>query len=153
MMYPRRDIRKVFKYPQGRQLRINGIVPTNLLAYPDLLGDNDQPCLIVLKDGNSTDLTVGRATGVESFVRDDDTGQESIELAIYNYNKRSGEFLQKGDSGSLIVDRLGRMVGGDVQGGLDTADGAPMWWLWPRIKAKYPYADLNHVAGWHQTLV
>ena len=55
MIYPRRDGRKAFKYPQGRQLRINGIVPKKLLAHPDLLGDNDHPRLIVLKDGNSTD--------------------------------------------------------------------------------------------------
>jgi len=115
--------------------------------------DDDQPCFIVLKDGNSTDLTVGRATGMESFVHDDDTGQESIELAIYNYDKRSGEFSQKGDSGSLIVDGLGRMVGllhsGTSKWGLDLADvtyATPMWWLWPRTKAKYPHADLNRVA-------
>ena len=54
---------------------------------------------------------------MESFVRDDDTGQEFIELAINNYDKRSGEFSQKGDSGSLIVDGLGRMVGAGTSKG------------------------------------
>ena len=151
-MYPRSDSRKAFKYPEGRQLRINGIVSRELLANPDLLDDNDHPCLIVVKDGNATDLTVGRATGMESFVRDDDTKEESTELAIYNYNKKSGVFSAKGDSGSLIVDGLGRMVGllhsGTSKAGLeaDVTYATPIWWLWPRIKAKYPHADLNRVA-------
>jgi len=39
MMYPHSG-RKAFKYPQGRQLRIYGIVPKELLAKPDLLGDD-----------------------------------------------------------------------------------------------------------------
>lgn len=89
MMYPRSNSRKAFKYPEGRQLRINGIVSKELLANPDLLDDNDQPCLIDVKDGNTTEFTVGRATVMDSFVRDDDTEEESVELAIYNYDKRS----------------------------------------------------------------
>lgn len=136
MMHPRRvDSRRAFKYPEGRQLRINGIVSKELLANPDLRDGNNQPCLIVLKDGNSTDLTVGRATGMESFVRDDDTEEESIEIAIYNYDK-SGGFSAQGDSGSLIVDGLGRMVGllhaGTSKGGVEWADvtyATPIWWL------------------------
>ena len=150
MMYPRSDSGTVFKYPENRQLRINGIVSKELLVKPDQRDDNNQPCLIVLKDGNTTDLTVGRATGMESFVRDDDTKEESKELAIYNYDKSSGVFSAKGDSGSLIVDGFGRMVGllngGTAKAGLKSADvtyAIPMYWLWPRIKAKYKYADLN----------
>jgi len=87
-MYPCNDSRKAFKYPEGRQLRINGIVSKELLVNPDLLNDNDLPCLIVPKDGDTTDLTVGCATGLESFVRDDGTEEESTELAIYKYNKK-----------------------------------------------------------------
>jgi len=149
MMYPRSDGRKAFKYPEGRQLKVNGIISKELLVDPDLLDCNDQPCLIVLKDGNTTGLTVGRATGMESFVRDDDTGDESIELAVYNYDRKSGVFSAKGDSGSLIVDGLGRMVGllngGSSKAGLvgtDVTYATPLWWLWLMIKAKYPHADL-----------
>ena len=151
-MYPRNDSRKAFKYPEGHQLRINGIISKELSVNPDPLDDNDLPCLIVLKDGDTTDLTVGRATGMESFVRDDDTEEESIELAVYNYDKKSGVFSAKGDSGSLVVDGLGRMVGllHDVtsKGGLDTADVSyvtPMHLPWPCIKARYKHADLNRV--------
>jgi hypothetical protein len=152
MMNPRNDSRKAFEYPTGRQLRVNGIVLKEPLLNPDLLDDNDMPCLIVLKDGNTTGLTVGRVTGIESFVRDDDTEEESIDLAVYNYDKKSGVFSAKGDSGSLVVDGRGRMVGllhaGTAKGGLDGADVTyvtPMYWLWPRITERYKHADLNRV--------
>ncbi|KAF8329369.1 uncharacterized protein EI90DRAFT_3017168 [Cantharellus anzutake] len=31
---------------------------------------NGEECLIVVKNGNATDVTIGRATGIESFVRE-----------------------------------------------------------------------------------
>ena len=110
-----------------------------------------QHCLIVLKDSCATDLTVGRYAGLESFLCDED-GVESIELAIYNYNKEAGAFSAKGDSGSLIFDGLGRMVGllhsGKSKGGSASAHvtyATPAWWLIGRIKANYPHADFNRI--------
>ena len=149
MMYPQSGGRTTFKYPENRQLRINGIVTRELLANPDLYDSEGQPCLIVLKDGCTTDLTVGRYAGLESFVCDE-AGVESIELAIYNYDKKAGAFSAKGDSGSLIFDSLGRKVGllhsEKWKGGLASAYvtyATPAWWLIGRIKAKYPHADFN----------
>ncbi|KAF8644044.1 hypothetical protein AX16_008712, partial [Volvariella volvacea WC 439] len=52
-----------FKYPEGRQLRIKGIVTKELLANPDLYNSEGQPCLIVGKDGCTDDLTL-RGPGV-----------------------------------------------------------------------------------------
>ena len=89
---------------------------------------------------------------MESFVRDDDTEEESTELAVYNYDKKSGVFSAKGDSGSVVVDGFGRMIcllhAGTSKGGLDRADVSyvtPVHLLWPRIKARYKHADLNRV--------
>ncbi len=51
--------------------------------------------------------------GLDSFLCDEG-GAESVELAIHNYDKKSGLPPAKGDSGSLIFDGfdgLGRMVG------------------------------------------
>jgi hypothetical protein len=134
------------------QLRINGIVTRELLANPDLYDSEGQPCLIVLKDGCATDLTIGRYAGLESFLCNED-GVESIELAIYNYDKKAGAFSAKGDSGSLIFDGLGRMVGllhsGQSRCGSARAYvtyATPAWWLIDRIKAKYPHADFNRTA-------
>jgi hypothetical protein len=56
---------------------------------------------------SNIDLTVGRATGMESFVRDDDTEEEPTELAVFNYDKKSGMFSAKGN----VVNGFGRVVG------------------------------------------
>ena len=85
-------------------------VTRELLANPDLYDSEGQPCLIVLKGGCATDLTVGRHAGLESFLCNKH-GVESVELAIYNYSKEADPFSAKGDSGSLIFDGLRRMVG------------------------------------------
>jgi hypothetical protein len=110
MFYPQSGGRTVFKFPPNCQLRINGCVTRELLAVPDCFDSNGEPCLIVMKDGNATDLTVGRYAGLEAYLCDE-LGVETIELAIYNYDKQSGVFSAKGDSGSLIFDGMGHMVG------------------------------------------
>jgi hypothetical protein len=63
----------------------------------------------LLVNGNATSVTIGRATGIFSLVRDDDTAEESMEWATYNYINKSGVFSAPGDSGSIIVDGLGRI--------------------------------------------
>ena len=150
MMYSQSDGGTTFEYPENRQFRINGVVMRELLANPDLYDSEGQPCLIVLKDGCATDLTVGRYAGLESFLCNKH-GVESVELAIYNYNKEAGPFSAKGDSGSLIFDGLGRMVGllhsgkskrGSARAYVTYATHA--WWLIGRIKARYPHADFDH---------
>ncbi|KAG8729944.1 hypothetical protein FRC10_003284 [Ceratobasidium sp. 414] len=146
-MYPRDDGQANFKYPHDRLLPLCDIITEERMREPDMLDHNNEACLLVIKNGNATDVTIGRATGIFSFVRDDKTGHESQEWAIYNYNNKSGVFSARGDSGSIIVDGLGR-IGGLLTGGAgktETSDvtyATPMWWLWPRIKQKFPNAHL-----------
>ena len=147
MFYPQSTGRTTFKYPTNRQLRINGWVTRELLAAPDCFDSNGEPCLIVMKDGNTTDLTVGRYSAYLC----DNLGVESIELAIYNYDKQSGPFSAKGDSGSLIFDGEGHMVGilhsGMPKGGSSHITYAtPAWWVIEQLKVKYPHADFNSTA-------
>ncbi|KAI0254466.1 hypothetical protein BJV78DRAFT_1152216 [Lactifluus subvellereus] len=149
MFHPQSTGRTTFKFPTNRQLRIDGYVTRELLAVPDCFDSNGEPCLVVMKDGNTTDLTVGRYAGLEAYLCDD-LGVESTELAIYNYNKQSGPFSAKGDSGSLIFDGEGRMVGilhsGMPKGGSNHVTYAtPAWWAIEQLKAKYPHADLNRI--------
>jgi len=152
MFYPQLGGRKTFEYPGGRQLRINGILTRELLADPDLYGPDGEPCLVVMKDGSATDLTVGLYAGLESFVCDD-LGVESIELGIYNYDKKKGlTFSEKGDSGALVFDGEGRMVGqlhSGINKGGSTSNhvtyATPAHFLIRCIKAKYPHADFNRV--------
>ena len=145
MFYPLNNSRTVFKYPPNRQHRITGWVTRERLAKPDYFDSNGESCLIVMKDGNTTDLTVGRYAGLEAYLCDE-LGQESRELAIYNYNMQSGDFSAKGDSGSLVFDGEGNMVGllhsGTPKGGsIHVTYATPAYWVVKKIKAKYPHAD------------
>ncbi|KAI0311475.1 hypothetical protein OF83DRAFT_1068738 [Amylostereum chailletii] len=150
-MFPRDDGKATFKYPGDRLLPLRDMITEERMRAPDMLDHNNEACLLVIKNGSATDVTVGRATGLFSFVRDDDTAQESMAWAIYNYDNKSGVFSAPGDSGSIIVDGLGR-IGGLLTGGsgkTETSDvtyATPMWWLWPRIQQHFPDAHLYPTA-------
>jgi hypothetical protein len=72
---------------------------------------------------------------------------DSVEAAVYRYDNDSGPFSRRGDSGSVIVDALGKFVA-LLTGGTGPADspditfGSPMYWLWEIIEAQFPGADL-----------
>ncbi|KAF9054587.1 hypothetical protein BJ165DRAFT_1439979 [Panaeolus papilionaceus] len=156
MLNPIKDGSPSFEYPPNRQFRIRGFVSQEELFQLHVSNSrNDHSDFIVLKDGCATGLTLGRYTGLESF-RCDENGCESIELAIYNYDdlKKGEEFSKKGDSGSLVVDSRGRMVGllhsGKTRGPHSTTTFVtyliPAWWIIDRIKTKYPHADFNQTS-------
>ena len=58
-----------FKFPVQRTLRIEGCATKEDLANPTEFDREGQRCLIVGKDGNTTDLTVGRYAGLVSPIR------------------------------------------------------------------------------------
>ncbi|RPD75680.1 hypothetical protein L226DRAFT_552708 [Lentinus tigrinus ALCF2SS1-7] len=139
--------RTAFKFPTNGQLRIHGCRTPEDLANPDTYDSNGEPCVVVMKDGNTSDLTVGRYAGLEAYTCDN-LGVESIELAIYNYDKQSGSFSAKGDSGSLVFDGQGRMVGilhsGLAQSGSNYVTYAtPAWWVIEQLKLQYPHANFD----------
>ncbi|KAG6870025.1 hypothetical protein C0992_001228 [Termitomyces sp. T32_za158] len=106
---------------------------------------------MVGKDGNTTDLTVGRYAGLESFTLNA-LGVESKELAIYNsgYNVIDA-FSAKGDSGSLVwhikdsqAQIVGQLHSAQNKGGSTSnhiSYCTPGWYLLAEIKKKYKYAD------------
>ncbi|KAG8685631.1 hypothetical protein FRC11_010304, partial [Ceratobasidium sp. 423] len=102
-----------FEYPVDRLLELKGTIPYEEMRHPTTLDSNGEPCLIVLKRGNTTGLTVGCANNVFSYVRNyyDDNVKTSKEWAILPRDSKSGDFSDLGDSGSVIVDGLGRMGG------------------------------------------
>jgi hypothetical protein len=71
MFYPQSGSRMMFKWPTNHQLRINGCVTRELLAVPNCFDSNGEPCLIVMKDSNTTNLTVGCYTGLKAYLCDD----------------------------------------------------------------------------------
>ncbi|KAI0048404.1 hypothetical protein FA95DRAFT_1582210 [Auriscalpium vulgare] len=146
MFNPQSRGRTTFKYPASRQLRINGCVTRELLAVPDSFDQKGAACLLVMKNGNSTDLTIGRYAGLEAYLCDA-RGVESVELAIYNHDLKFRSFSARGDSGSLIFDGEGHMVGILHSGmGKHITFATPAWWAIEQLKVRYPHADFNRTA-------
>ena len=71
-------------------------------ANPTEYDREGERCFIVGKDGNTTDLTIGRYAGLVSFTLND-VGVSSVELGIYNSGFKNAEvFSAKGNSGSIV---------------------------------------------------
>ncbi|GBE84426.1 predicted protein [Sparassis crispa] len=114
MMYLNPRSAHSFTYPGDHLLRLKGTIPDEEMRHPTALDENDDPCLMVIKRGNTTGLTVGCANDICSYARkyyDDDKAKTSKEWVILPFDSKSGAFSAKGDSGSIIVDGLGRISG------------------------------------------
>ncbi|KAF9554523.1 hypothetical protein CPC08DRAFT_712801, partial [Agrocybe pediades] len=141
-----------FEYPPHRLLPVGDIMSKELLLRHTMLDEHDEPCLLVIKSGSASEVTIGRATGSFALVRDEETGKVSKQWAIYNYDQYRGfhsSFSECGDSGSVVVDGKGR-IGGMIVGGSGCCEESetdfdvfvtyvtPMYWIMDRIKAKFP---------------
>ena len=112
------------------------------------------PC-DTIKRGLTTLTTIGCLNGCEFHVRRyfalDPHGL--VEAAVYPHDNDSGPFSGRGDSGSIIVDALGKFVVLLISGtgpniSPDITYDSPMYWLWPDvIKAQYPSANLYFERG------
>ncbi|KAJ7147595.1 hypothetical protein C8R43DRAFT_889571 [Mycena crocata] len=140
-------------YPQDGLLQASGVVPDDEIRNPQHLDVHGEKCLLVVKNGSTTGTTVGRVNGLESFTRTYDehgTKQTSIEIAVLAYDNTRGRFSGPGDSGSIVLDRDGRIVG-MITGGAGPKDEiditylTPYWWVEKEIKAKYPGCFLYQV--------
>lgn len=148
-MYPRIDAPSDFDYPVERLLELRGILSAEEICTPNNKDYKGDPMRYVIKRGLTTLTTIGCLNGFESHVRRYFTlgSRDSIEAAVYRYDNDSGPFSRGGDSGSIIIDPLGKFValltGGT--GPTDSSDitfGSPMYWLWVIIKAQFPGANL-----------
>ncbi|KAF8884633.1 hypothetical protein BD779DRAFT_1536189 [Infundibulicybe gibba] len=151
------DDRSTCKFPVDGKLRIVGCVTEEELANPEEFDTEGRRRYIVGKDGNTTDLTVGRYAGLVSFVRNR-VGIESVELGIYNSGlKRVEAFSAKGDSGSLVwhLERnenariVGQLHSGSNRGGTTRNHISyltPGWYLLDQIRKRFKHADFYRTA-------
>ena len=115
------------------------------MANPYFLDDQANPCFIVAKDGQATDLTFGRCSGLEAY-RCDDLDNESWEVAIFNFSKKHSSFSGKGDSGSAIFNSEGKIIAilhSGMPRGMHNhvTFGTPGHYVFELIKKQYPHAD------------
>ena len=151
MFYPLGGGPTTFKFPAERKLRIEGCATKEDLTYPADFDSERQRSIMVGKDGNTTDLTVGCYAGLVSFTQNA-AGIDSIELGIYNSGHKNVEvFSAKGDSGSLVWHMkngkayiVGQLHSGVNRGGSTSNHVTyctPGWYLLSQIKKRFKYAD------------
>jgi hypothetical protein len=146
-MYDPFDAPQESVYPPEGLFEPRGILTQEEIRTPDNKTLQEDRMCRVIKHGFTTPTTVGGLSGFLSHVRQyfPRGHLDSVEVAIHNND--SGPFSRGGDSGSVVVDALGRFValltGGT--GKTDSSDitfGTPMHWLWPLILEKFHGANL-----------
>jgi hypothetical protein len=136
-----------FTSEPGKYLfKIQGHVKSERLEHPECCNEDGNPTCIVAKRGQSTDLTFGRYSPLEAYTCDI-SGNESWEIAIFNHGHKSRDFSAEGDSGSLVFNAQGEMVG-IVHSAMTSGHitfATPAHFVIEQIKSRYPYADFERV--------
>ena len=153
----------IFEYPfDDRLLELRGILSAEEIRTPDNIDSKFRdPMRYVIKRGLTTLTTIGCLNGFDSYVRRYFAigSRDSVEVAVHPYGidrdessylsekLNFGPFSRLGDSGSIIVDPLGKFVAllTSATGQRTTSDitfGSPMYWLWEVIEAQFPGAKL-----------
>ena len=152
-MFPQPQDRKNYSYPEDGLLQAYEFVREAEMRNPQHLDVHGEKCLLVVKNGLTTGTTVGRVNGLESFRRVYENygiSHKSLEIAVLPYDKSHGKFSDVGDSGSVVLDRGGRIVG-ILTGGSGPTDETdityltPYWWVEEQVKAKFPGCFLYEV--------
>jgi len=69
MMNPNPQNTFRFKCPKDRLLQLRGTIPDEEMSHPRMLDQNGDPCIMVIKNGSATGVTIGRANGIKSCKR------------------------------------------------------------------------------------
>jgi hypothetical protein len=146
-MFPNVTDRDGYAYPDHGLLQLRGVVPENEILNPKQLNANGDPAMAVVKNGRTTRTTVGWVSELKSLVRHYDYVNldfTSRELTIIPYRGSvRGAFSEGGDSGSIIAERNGRIVGlltggGGVTNATDVTFATMYCELEKRIKEALP---------------
>ncbi|KAL4068225.1 hypothetical protein V8B97DRAFT_2059888 [Scleroderma yunnanense] len=141
-MHPHPEGCSSFKYP--------GNVKEDEICQPTQLDANGEECLIIIKNGKGTGVTIGCGTGIEPFVREyDEYGIKSMsmDVAIHPYSHEDGAFSAPRDLGSIVGDGL-RCIVGLVTGNTGMTDSTdvtylmPYFWVKEHIKQAFPNSYL-----------
>ncbi|KAJ6598649.1 hypothetical protein B0H10DRAFT_2167577 [Mycena sp. CBHHK59/15] len=129
MFYPLGGGATTFKFPEERKLRIEGCATKEDLANPA------DAALSSVKDGNTTDLTVGRYAGLVSFTLNE-VGIESVELG------RLGSLVWHTTNGEAHI--VGQLHSASNKGGSTSNHVTyctPGWYFLDQIRKKFKHAD------------
>lgn len=148
-MFPQPQDQRGYREPTDGLLQAHGIVPQHEFHNPRHLDVHGEKCLLVVKNGAATGTTLGRTNGLCSFTRSYGSygTHTSMEIAVLPYDKTRGMFSDAGDSGSIVLDRIGRIVGiltggAGPSGATDITYLTPYWWIEQQIRDKFPGCHL-----------
>jgi len=132
MMCPNPKNTHSFVFPYDRLLSLRGTIPDTEVRKPTMYDENDKSCIIVIKSARGTDVTVGRANNIFSYTRTHPGNITGVskEWTILPFDKESGPFSDKGDSGAVVVDGRGR-IGGLLTGGTGSTDTSDITYVTP----------------------
>jgi hypothetical protein len=153
LVFPHYKDQAGYRTLDNHLLQAYGVVSADEISNPGHLDANGEPCLIVVKNGGTTNTTVGRANGLESVKRtypQHGIKGDSLEIAVVSYGEGHGAFSDDGDSGSIVLTRKGEILGILTGGAGPTPETdvtwlTPFWWLQEQIKKQYPSAFLYDV--------
>lgn len=152
-MFPRAEDSKDYHYPEDGLRQACGVVQDNEMRDPQHLDVHGEKCLLVVKHGMATGTTVGRVNGPKSFTRIytyRGINLTSMEIAVLTHGQPYGKSSSRGDSGLVVLERSGRIVG-IITGGAGPTDKTdisyltPYWWIEEQIKSKFPDSFLYDV--------
>jgi hypothetical protein len=125
-----------FSYPSDRQWPIKNICVTREeMRHPQTFDKENNPALSVLKRGKTTGVTCGVTNEIESYVRQyfqEGYPFTSKELAVLGIDGLFIPFSGRGDSGALLVDAQGRMVG-MITEGTGSSDRTDVTYVTPMV--------------------
>ncbi|KZT18106.1 hypothetical protein NEOLEDRAFT_1246600 [Neolentinus lepideus HHB14362 ss-1] len=105
-MHPNAKNSRNFSFPGDRLFRLSGTIGVDEMRKPTMYDQYGERCILVLKKGKTTGLTVGRANTIVSYTRQYFGNKTFIakEWSILSFDKGPGAFSDKGDSGAVVVD-------------------------------------------------
>jgi hypothetical protein len=153
-MFPNVLDRTTYKIHDDSLLQAFDVVTADEITNQRHRDVDGEPVLIGVKHGATTGTRLGRVNGLESVKRTySELGidkQDSLEIAVIYYGRGHDHFSEKGDSGSIVLTRDGKIVG-MLTGGtgptdeIDVTYVTPFWWLLQLIKEVYPNAHVYPV--------
>ncbi|TFK74180.1 hypothetical protein BDN72DRAFT_760437 [Pluteus cervinus] len=149
-LYPDVETCDKTDYPPGGLMQLRDFVKDGELCRPTMFGANAEECLIVVKNGAGTGVTFGRTTSIKAFVREykgNVIQSTSMAIPIYSYTHKDGAFSGPGDSGAVIADSNGRIIGMLTGGAgkedlIDVTYASPYYFLDEYIKKAFPNSYL-----------
>jgi hypothetical protein len=106
-----------YHVPDDLLLQLQDYVCEDELHDPQNYDIHNAKTLLAVKNGCTTGTTFGRVNGLESITReyrDHGLKVDALEILVLEYDTKTGKtdrFSDDGDSGAMVVDRLGRLIG------------------------------------------